>query len=33
MRQSVKSLSASENQNLNESAIADAVAEYYIKKS
>ncbi len=31
MRQSVKSLTASENNNLNESAMADAIAEY-IKK-
>ena len=31
MRQSVKSLTASENNNLNESTMADAIAEY-IKK-
>jgi hypothetical protein len=31
MRQSVKSLQASENRSLNESAIAGALAEYYLQ--
>lgn len=31
MRQSIKSLKASENQSLNESAIAGALAEYYLQ--
>lgn len=31
MRQSVKSLAASENQSLNESAIAGAIADYYLR--
>lgn len=33
LRQSIQSLQASENQSLNESAVANAIADYYIHGS